>query len=168
MIDEKRLASAIHYPECWDVTAYPTVETALHELLLWQDCNECGKFFNPLMKTIEECDCCFGTGMLPETGGDESPCINCNGTGFYKYDPPPTEKSSVTYKIRFWEPYTDVPLLFLAVALNIASYIFSNVKDLPLGGDVQELLSGASTGVLILWTLIIIRRFYRLVRWVMS
>jgi len=29
------IATSIHYPECWDTAAYPTVESALHELQAW-------------------------------------------------------------------------------------------------------------------------------------
>ena len=33
----------------------------------------------------EPCDCCGGTGMCQETGGGESPCMNCNGSGRLTY-----------------------------------------------------------------------------------
>lgn len=30
---------AIHYPECWDTAAYPTIESALHEITAWFKCS---------------------------------------------------------------------------------------------------------------------------------
>jgi len=38
------IAQAIHYPDCWDTTAYPDLESALRELAYWflcsnQECN---------------------------------------------------------------------------------------------------------------------------------
>lgn len=37
------IAEAIHYPDCWDQMAYPTLESALHELTAWFKCanDEC-------------------------------------------------------------------------------------------------------------------------------
>ncbi|MDX9694956.1 MAG: hypothetical protein RBT49_04120 [Bacteroidales bacterium] len=38
--------------------------------------------------TIEEqCDCCFGKGVIEEWDGDEGSCMNCNGSGKLKYSP---------------------------------------------------------------------------------
>jgi hypothetical protein len=34
------IAKAIHYPECWCDTAYPTLEDALHELAHWFRCQQ--------------------------------------------------------------------------------------------------------------------------------
>ncbi len=42
-----------------------------------------GNFFYMITET---CDCCHGTGILPEIGGDESPCMNCCGSGKLKYN----------------------------------------------------------------------------------
>lgn len=33
------IADAIHYPECWDTAAYPTVLCALHEIYEWFKCS---------------------------------------------------------------------------------------------------------------------------------
>lgn len=33
------IAEAIHYPDCWDQMAYPTLESALHELTAWFKCS---------------------------------------------------------------------------------------------------------------------------------
>lgn len=35
----EQLAKSIHYPDCWDTMAYPTVESALHELQAWFQCS---------------------------------------------------------------------------------------------------------------------------------
>ena len=37
---DDRIASAIHYPECWDTAAYPTVESALSEVFAHYRCTE--------------------------------------------------------------------------------------------------------------------------------
>lgn len=39
------VADAIHYPECWDTAAYPTVLCALEEIYAWFRCNndDCGR-----------------------------------------------------------------------------------------------------------------------------
>ena len=34
-IECSALAASIHYPECWDVGAYPELDDALNELLAW-------------------------------------------------------------------------------------------------------------------------------------
>jgi Lar family restriction alleviation protein len=31
----------LHYPECWDTAAYPTLESAIHETLAWSGCSVC-------------------------------------------------------------------------------------------------------------------------------
>ncbi len=36
-----KLASQIHYPDCWDTMAYPTLEDALWEIIGHQECSEC-------------------------------------------------------------------------------------------------------------------------------
>jgi len=33
-------ARVIHYPECWDTAAYPTLQSAVHEVLAWSGCGE--------------------------------------------------------------------------------------------------------------------------------
>lgn len=33
------IADAIHYPGCWDTAAYPTLESALHEMTAWFKCS---------------------------------------------------------------------------------------------------------------------------------
>ncbi|MBR8376505.1 hypothetical protein KDW20_12025 [Burkholderia cenocepacia] len=38
---ESKLAQAIHYPECWDTVAYPTVESALREVYAAFRCQQC-------------------------------------------------------------------------------------------------------------------------------
>lgn len=38
---ESDIAAAIHCPEHWDTMAYPTLESALHELAAWFKCSEC-------------------------------------------------------------------------------------------------------------------------------
>ena len=35
------IASLIHYPECWDTAAYPTLIDAIREALSWQGCSVC-------------------------------------------------------------------------------------------------------------------------------
>lgn len=37
---DDRIAAAIHYPECWDTAAYPTVESALAEVFAHYRCTE--------------------------------------------------------------------------------------------------------------------------------
>lgn len=32
---DKEIANAIHYPKCWDTMAYPTLSTALWEMVDW-------------------------------------------------------------------------------------------------------------------------------------
>lgn len=34
-----RIADMLHYPSCWDTAAYPTVESALHEVAMSFHCN---------------------------------------------------------------------------------------------------------------------------------
>lgn len=47
---------------------------------------ELGKHFKFIPFEKEEtCDCCEGTGLCAETGGDESPCQNCNGSGLLHF-----------------------------------------------------------------------------------
>ena len=35
------LADSIHYPKCWDIAAYPTLDDALHELVAWFEVSKC-------------------------------------------------------------------------------------------------------------------------------
>ena len=35
---ECRIASSIHYPECWDTACYTSVDEALHEMYAWFKC----------------------------------------------------------------------------------------------------------------------------------
>lgn len=44
------IATQIHYPECWDTMAYPTLFSAIWEIICWtdigcsnEDCNEIHK-----------------------------------------------------------------------------------------------------------------------------
>lgn len=39
----RRIENAIHYPDCWDTVAYPTLESAIWEIIAWQDikCTTC-------------------------------------------------------------------------------------------------------------------------------
>jgi len=34
------LSQKIHYPDCWDTMAYPTLESAIHEM--FNSCHTCG------------------------------------------------------------------------------------------------------------------------------
>jgi hypothetical protein len=34
-------AKFLHYPECWDTAAYPTLHDAIHEALAWAGCSVC-------------------------------------------------------------------------------------------------------------------------------
>ena len=34
-------AKFLHYPECWDTAAYPTLHDAIHEALAWSGCSVC-------------------------------------------------------------------------------------------------------------------------------
>lgn len=36
----EKIAVQIHYPQCWDTAAYPTLEDAIYEILD-QGCSEC-------------------------------------------------------------------------------------------------------------------------------
>jgi hypothetical protein len=49
------IAQAIHYPECWDTAAYPTVEDALRELYAWFKCSneECTRALTAAVTEIE-------------------------------------------------------------------------------------------------------------------
>jgi hypothetical protein len=44
------IASAIHYPECWDTAAYPHLKDALHEMTAWFKCSndDCAKPQQPV------------------------------------------------------------------------------------------------------------------------
>jgi len=35
---------------------------------------------------VDDCNCCRGTGLLPEVDGKERGCFNCCGSGKLKYD----------------------------------------------------------------------------------
>jgi len=37
--EHKAMAAAIHYPECWDTAAYPTLEDAMAEIYAWFKCS---------------------------------------------------------------------------------------------------------------------------------
>ena len=41
MTDDDKFMKAIHYPECWDTAAYPTLASALWELVCWYTENIC-------------------------------------------------------------------------------------------------------------------------------
>lgn len=41
MREQSALAAAFHYPEHWDVAAYPTLESAISEVVAWFKCSEC-------------------------------------------------------------------------------------------------------------------------------
>jgi hypothetical protein len=34
-------AKFLHYPDCWDTAAYPTLKDAIHEALAWSECSVC-------------------------------------------------------------------------------------------------------------------------------
>ena len=34
-------AKFLHYPECWNTAAYPTLHDAIHEALAWSGCSVC-------------------------------------------------------------------------------------------------------------------------------
>jgi hypothetical protein len=34
-------ATFLHYPDCWDTAAYPTLHDAIHEALAWSGCSVC-------------------------------------------------------------------------------------------------------------------------------
>jgi hypothetical protein len=36
-------AKFLHYPECWDTAAYPTLHDAIHEALAWAGCSVCAR-----------------------------------------------------------------------------------------------------------------------------
>ena len=38
--DANHIAAEIHYPECWDTMAYPTLRDALIEIISCTGCNE--------------------------------------------------------------------------------------------------------------------------------
>ena len=42
---DKQIAKAIHYPRCWDTMAYPTLASALWEMIDIEGklCTSCGK-----------------------------------------------------------------------------------------------------------------------------
>ena len=37
----KRIAEALHYPECWDTACYDTLESAMYETACWSSCSTC-------------------------------------------------------------------------------------------------------------------------------
>lgn len=47
------ISAAIHYPECWDTMAYPTLEHALAEMFAWWECSN------------EECRCANASPINP-------------------------------------------------------------------------------------------------------
>ena len=46
-MSDKEIAEGIHYPDCWDECAYPTLASALWEMVVWSKehpiCPTCGK-----------------------------------------------------------------------------------------------------------------------------
>lgn len=42
-------AQMIHYPDCWDTAAYPTLKDAIHESLAWIGCGKHKSAVQPLM-----------------------------------------------------------------------------------------------------------------------
>lgn len=47
MNPNEQIAKAIHYPRCWDTMAYPTLASALWEMIDWdfanKECSQCEK-----------------------------------------------------------------------------------------------------------------------------
>ena len=41
MSTQQTLATALHYPQCWDTAAYPTLESAIDEAAAWFRCSVC-------------------------------------------------------------------------------------------------------------------------------
>ena len=39
--EDKSIAKAIHYPRCWDTAAYPTLASALWEMVMMPKCKIC-------------------------------------------------------------------------------------------------------------------------------
>ena len=37
----KKIAIALHYPECWDTACYDTLESAIYETVCWSGCSTC-------------------------------------------------------------------------------------------------------------------------------
>jgi len=44
-------AKFLHYPECWDTAAYPTLHDAIHEALAWSGCSVCTPPAQPAQRT---------------------------------------------------------------------------------------------------------------------
>lgn len=50
--ENKEIAKYIHYPECWDDVAYPTLASALWEMVLWdEEKSECPICEQPMGNT---------------------------------------------------------------------------------------------------------------------
>ncbi len=47
-------AKFLHYPECWDTAAYPTLHDAIHEALAWSGCSVCTPPARPAQRTEQE------------------------------------------------------------------------------------------------------------------
>jgi hypothetical protein len=50
-------AKFLHYPECWDTAAYPTLHDAIHEALAWSGCSVCTPPAQP--EPVQEPVACF-------------------------------------------------------------------------------------------------------------
>lgn len=59
-------ATFLHYPDCWDTAAYPTLESAIHEALAWSGCSICTEKYpkQPAVRTggCTLCGFCAATG----------------------------------------------------------------------------------------------------------
>ena len=44
----------LHYPECWDTAAYPTLHDAIHEALAWAGCSVCAPPAAPVQEQEQE------------------------------------------------------------------------------------------------------------------
>jgi hypothetical protein len=47
-------AQMLHYPECWDTSAYPELRDAIHEVLAWPGCSVCKPATAPERKPMHE------------------------------------------------------------------------------------------------------------------
>ena len=81
-----RIAAAIHYPECWDTAAYPTVESALSEVFAHYRCTEHAA---PAEVPMPEPVAIDGTSQLSLAG--------CMGLGVMRVTPSYSELKMRTY-----------------------------------------------------------------------